>query len=303
MKTFIIKPLFLLTILISSLTHAAADITLRFQSKINSQATQLSDVLHIENDRHHWGKLSLDSHPAPGETITKDNIITWMTQRLGAFESKWQGKTRIQVDHLTQTASTLLIEKATMALNNKLKPHYRRVTIKPLSHPNDSNLALDEFKTKINVSFPVSKRVCVWLIHKDKRIPIWFKVSAYANVLVAQHDLSYNTPIQSNAFSRQERNIAGLTSSPAPTLPNQIWLRSSIKRNTILLSNQLKDPSLITHGQSVKVTVHHHAITVVIDAIALTDGTLGQTVTVQNPRTKETFTAKTSGAQQAEMTS
>lgn len=302
MKTFIIKPLLLLSILISSLTHAA-DITLRFQSKINNQATQLSDVLHIENDQHHWGKLSLDSHPIPGEIITKDKIIAWMTQRIGAFDSKWQGKTRIQVDHSTQTSSKLLIEKATTALNNKLKPHYQRVTVKPLSHPNDSQYALDEFKIKMSVSFPVSKRVCVWLIHKNKHIPIWFKVNAYTNVLVAHHDLLYNTPIQDNAFYRQERNIAGLISSPAQTLPKHIWLTSSIKRNTILLTNQLKTPPLIIHGQLVKVTVHHHAITVVIDAIALSDGALGQTVTVQNPRTKQTFVAKTSGVQQAEMTS
>lgn len=302
MKTFIIKPLLLLTILTSGLSHAA-DITLRFQSRINDHAAQLSDVLHINNDQHHWGKLLLDSHPTPGEMITKDKIIAWMTQRIGPFHSTWQGKTRIQVDNATQTSQTLLIDKATRALVKKLAPHYRRVTVKPLSHPNDSPYTLDELKASVQISFPVSKRVCVWLIHKNKHIPIWFKVLAYANVFVANRNLPNNTPIQNDAFSRQERNIAGLTNAPAITLPKHIWLTSSIKRNAILLSNQLKEPLPITHGQPVKVTVHHHAITVVIDAIALTDGTLGQNVTVQNSRTKQTFVAKTIGIQQAEMTS
>ena len=283
-------------------SHAAA-ITLRFQSKVNSQAMQLGDVVRIENDKYHWRNLHLDSHPVPGEVITKDQMIAWMTQHLGAFNSTWQGKTRIQVEHSTLSSEKMLIEKATTALMNKLKPNYRRISVKSLSHPNASTYALDEFKTKITVPFPVSKRVCVWLTHKNKRIPIWFKVSAYANVLVANRDIHYNTSIQDDAFSRKERNIAGLTASPAQTLPKQFWLTATIKRNTILLDTQLKDQPLIVHGQPIKVTVHHHAITLVVDAIALTDGALGQTITVKNPQTQQTFVAKTTGIQRAELSS
>ena len=301
MKTVIIKPL-LLSILISGLSHAA-EITLRFQSYIKNQATTLGDVLHIENAPHHWENLRLESHPSPGEIITKDKMMTWMTQRLGPFKSKWQGKTRIQVMQSTQSSGKLLIKKANIALSDKLKSHYQHMNLKPLSHPNNSDYAVNDFKVKMSVSYPVSKRVCVWLIHKNSRIPVWFKVKAYRNVLVAKRDLHSNTPIQDHAFSWKKRNIAGLTSPPAKSLPNHLWLTSPLKRDEILLDNQLKHPPLIIKGQAITVTVHHHAITLVVDGVAITDGSLGQVITVKNPRSRQTFVATISGVQQAVMNS
>jgi len=230
---------------------------------------------------HVWGEGS------------KEEVLCW----------EWQGKTQIHVKPLRQSSGALLLEKAKTALKSQLGSHYTRVEITPLSNLIDSEYALDQFKTEMTIAYPTAKRVCVWLTHGKKRIAVWFKVSAYARVLVANRDLHYHTLIHSDAFSWHERDIAGLNDQPAQSLPENFWLKSSIERDKILLANQLKEPPLVIQGQHINVSVHNHSITVVIDGVALGDGYLGQTVTVKNPLNQKTFVAIVSGLQQAEITS
>lgn len=285
----------------SSTSHTQT--ILRFKSEINDKASRLGDILMIKNDKHHWSTLSLDSHPTPGDTLTKATLLSWMTSRLGHFNATWLGKTRIIVNQEPQSSETLLIEKARSVLIKKLATHYLRVNVTPLSHPKAGVYALNAIEASVNIKYPTAKRVCVWLTHDDgRRIAIWFRVKAYANVLVANRDLHYDTLIQADAFSMKERDIAGLNAPPVKALPQPVWLKTSITRNMILLTNQLKSPPLVVHGQHLNVTAHNHGITVAMDAIALADGYSGETITVKNPINQKTFTARVSGFQQAEMT-
>ena len=227
-----------------------------------------------------------------------------MQQRLGPVGATWQGKTRILVKQQNQTSGNALLEKARTTLIQQLGSHYTHVNITPLSHVKGSEYPLASFKARVRLSYPTTKRVCVWLTHGNQRIAVWFKVKAYAQVFVAKHHLHYRTPIQSNDFSLQERNIAGLNGEPmVQSLHKQAWLTSSIDGDNILLTDQLKAPPLVIQGQPVNVRVHHHNITVIMEAMALGDGNLGQAITVKNPLNKKTFIAIVSGIQQAEITS
>ncbi len=300
---FVIRAQVLIMIMVLLHTMCHAQPMLRFQPHIDANATLLGDVLQIENDTQHWAALPLQSHPTAGETITKEKIIGWMTQRLGQITWNWQGKTQISVKQLRQSSGNNLLDKAKTALINQLESKYTRVEITPLSHPKDSEYALDDFNAETTIAYPTAKRVCVWLTHDKQRIAVWFKVSAYAQVLVANQDVHYHTLIQDNAFSWQERNIAGLNNQPVQSLPKQAWLISSIQHGHILLASQLKEPPLVMQGQQVKVNVHNQNITVVMDAVALGDGYLGHAVTVKNPLNQKTFVALVSGLRQAEITS
>lgn len=301
--TFVIRNV-CLVLLLNNWCYAQTTI-LRFQPEINEKATRLGDILIINNKSSkrvaRWSHLSLDSHPTPGETMTKTQIIDWMTQRRGHFNATWQGKTQIKVKQSCQSSGKLLIETAKSALIKKLGNRYLRVEATPLSPLKDSEYAPDEFKTKIHLTFPTSKRVCVWLLHHHTRIAVWFKVRAYAKVLISNQHLHYNTLLKNSDFSIKERNIAGLNAPPLLTLPQPIWLKSSMERNTILLKTQLKNPPLIIHGQHINVATHTHHITLTIDAIALSDGYLGEMIAVKNPINQKIFQAKISDFHQAEM--
>lgn len=301
---FVIK---LNTILMSSLLVATfscyAGTTLQFQPVIRDDARVLGDLVIIHNDTQHWSALPLESFPAPGEIVTKTHILDWMVQHLGPIDFHWQGKTHIKINPSIKTPASALIKKAKTALMAQLKPHYTRVQLDVISQVQGSSYGLDDLKTEITLHYPTAKRVCVWLIHENphqKRIPIWFKVRAYTNVWVAKRRLSKNTLIENKSFNLEERNIAGLITAPAKSIPQHLMINTSITRNTILMNKMLKSPPLVTQGKPVKVTLHHHQITLIIDAIALEDGRLGQTITVKNQNTQQRFAARISGFQQAE---
>jgi flagella basal body P-ring formation protein FlgA len=296
---FVINTLFLLLISISNV--CVADVILRFQPHIDSKARHLGDVLIIENDAAHWANLPLKSHPNAGELITKKRIVTWMSQTLGQVSYQWQGKSEIYVDKLTQSSGKALQDKAQAELVKQLGSKYTRIAITALSTTKSSEYPLDSFKVKTALSFPVAKRVCVWLTNDKQRIAVWFRVRAYAEAWVARHNIGYNTVLDPKAFSLKERNIAGLNGRPAQSLPENTWINASLEQNKILLASQLKQPPLVKQGEAIKVSLHHNSINLVMDAIAMADGYLGQTIKAKNPINQKTFAVKVSGAEHAEV--
>ncbi len=275
-----------------------AQTLLRFQPHITANATELGDLLIIENNKK-WCHLPLDSHPIPGEILTKTKILSWMTERIGPVNAIWQGKTQSRVQEITQSTRTQLVEKAHAALLKKLKPHYLQVEATPISHLKHSSFALNEFKVKVSASFPIRKRTCVWLYNEHVRIPVWFNVRAYQHVLVANRPIRYNVPIKPDFFSLKKRNIAGLNAKPALNIPKHVWLKSSLNQNAILLEHLFKTPWLVTQDQHIKVTSIYHGISITIDAIALKNGNLGEIIPVKNPLSQKNFSAKIIGVKHA----
>lgn len=279
----------------------ADGVHLRFQANIDSKAQKLGEIIQIDKDTEHWSDLALQSSPVAGEWISKKQILTWMTEKVGSFNYTWEGVRTIKVKQVIQTPGALLIEKAHSELLNHLKSRYQRVELKTLSTAKDSEYALNEFKTEIKAGYPPAKRTCVWLKHGKKHIPIWFEVHAFARVLVAKENIKINTPIQNNMLLWQERDIAGLPDQPAQHYPQNTWLNSSLLKNKILLTSQLKEVPQIIKGQELKVSFNKKSIRVIMDAIALNNGYEGQSISIQNPANQEVFVAQVTGSGQAEV--
>lgn len=297
---FAIKSLLAL-LLFNSLCYAKA--ILRFQPAIDVNASRLGDLISITNDKQHWSMLPLQSHPIAGEIITSDAIVNWMKHQVGNIDIIWHGKKNTLVQTLKSITGSALLEKAKTALASKLKPQYSEIEITPLSLLKDSDYSLDSFKADVTPSYPAPKRLCVWLINDKQRIPVWFKIKAYAMVFVANHDLGYDQPIQKTVFSIKKRDIAGLNALPVQSLPDNTWLKSSIKHGQILLTKQLKKAPLIIHGQVIKVSIQNNTITITMDALAVTDGYLGETITVKNTLTQQSFNAIVKSDHKAEVLS
>lgn len=277
---------------------------LRFLPQVRSTATTLGDVLLIDNDENHWGLRPLKSHPRPGEFITKAQIIHWMRDQGVPFEWTWEGITQIQVKKTQRTSGDLLLEKAKKALLQDLTPHYARVELKPLSHPKDSEYSQAQFKIERRViPYPAPKRLSVRLSAQKHPLLLWFAVRAEQRVLVAKNALPSHTPIKKGSFNWQMRDIAGLKSKPASHSPSSMWLKIPLPKDSILLAKDLMAIPLVIHGQTVHVSLAQNSIRVIMEAVAQTDGALGQTVRVQNPLNKAVFSARVTGAQRAEVIS
>lgn len=298
---FGVKCLLTLGVICQSVCHA--EVTLRFKQDITQEARQLSDVLVIQNAPKEWGMIPLDSTPQPRDRLSKDRLMEWLTSHLGHFNATWQGPTHIRVQPTVLSSKKALLDKATTALLQHLKPHYRRVIVVSTSTLRDSEYPLTKLTAEVSLPFPVPKRVCVWLTHEKKRIPVWFKVRAYSNVLVAKHPLHGNSLVNATDFKQEERDISGELSPTETPLLNARWLKSSMGYGDILLKNQLKAVPLIVHGQPLRVLAHQGGITVTLKGIALSDGDLGDTITVKNTLNHTRLLARVTGAQQAEVTS
>lgn len=291
------------TLLFCLFTVCHAQTTLRFQSKIHENAKTLGDIVQIDDDRHHWSRLSLQSHPMPGERVTKEKVIDWMKPHIGETPINWQGKTSIVVTATTQTPAAMLINKAKMTVLSRLQSQYTKIQLDAISQVPDSAYAINDFKVIFKSQFPIAKRLCVWLVHQtppQQRIPVWFKVHAYQDVWVTQHPLTSNHLVTQQDFTKTTRDIAGLKTRPATAVAEKMRLTSSLPQGHILLDNQLKSPPLVMAGEHVNIMHRAHQITLTLDAIAMNEGYLGQHITVKNPATQKTFVVRISGAHQAE---
>lgn len=289
-------------LMLFTLSSLHADgVHLRFQADIDSKAQKLGEIIQIDKDTKHWSDLALQSSPVAGERISKKQILAWMTQKVGLFNYTWEGARTIKVKQVIQTPGALLIEKARTELLNHLQSRYQRVELKTLSTAKDSEYALNEFQTEIKSGYPPSKRTCIWLKHEKKHIPIWFEVHAFARVLVAKKNIKINTLIQNDMLLWQEQDVAGLPDQPVEHYPQNAWLNSSLLKNKILLTSQLKEVPQIIKGQELKVSFNKKAIHVIMDAIALNDGYKGQSISIKNPVNQEVFVARVTGSGHAEV--
>lgn len=288
------------------MSNSFAEVILRFQSEIHDDASRLGDIVFIENDQAQWADLPLQSHPKPGEIITKDSVLEWIKPTAPHLQITWQGKTKTHVHRSIRSSGNLLISKAETAIRKQIASNYQQLTITPISATHDTEYAIDTFTTSFKSHYPIAKRVCVWLTpqqHPEQRIAVWFKIKAYKTVWVAKHHLHENEPLLPKHFFAKRMDIAGLKSQPVESIPTQALLKSSIDSHQILLKHHIKQRPLVLSGQPVKVTAHHASITITMEAIALEEGYLGQTISVKNPKNQETFVVRISGFQKAEITS
>lgn len=297
----VIKSLLLLLLTLNR--TGFAEVVLRFQNHIDSDASHLGELLQITPENPDWSNLPLDSHPSAGEWITRDRLLDWMQEKTGPFSLSWQGKTRIQVASPANSSTQDLIDKARQKLAHKLKAEYVSFKLKALSTPKAGKYVPHRYQVNVSISSPVAKRVCVWLQQGEENIPVWFQVQAFAHVQVANKTLQANKPVNEKDFSLETRDIAGLKHPPVKQLPENFSLKVPMETGDILQDNQLKEAAQVVHGETIKVSIQQHHIRVVMEAVALSDGYTGKTIQVRNPQNQRRFMAVVTGTGQAEVSS
>jgi len=210
--------------------------------------------------------------------------------------------TGVQAESIHASAAALT-EKARIALSEELKTQYQRLELKAVHQARDSDAELDSFTVDMTLSYPIARRVCVWLDNGEQRIPVWFEVQAWDRVLVAQTRTGADIAIAKDSFVWAERNIAGLKGKPAKQLSDKNWLISSLQSGDILLARQIKAPPQIVAGQSVRVHLQQNRVNLVMDTVALTSGYSGQRINVKNPANQKTLLVQITGSGQAELLS
>lgn len=289
-------------LLLLSIFPIQAETVLRFRTPITPEAKKLGDLLLITPDKHQWGTIMLDSKPMPGTKINQQQVLTWLHHKVGTFSYQWKGKTSATIRETTRTKAKDLLSTAQNALAKQLKKQaYSQVELNSKTVVKDSSIALANFKIQLPKGYPIAKRVCVRLRYQNRSIPIWFAVKAYQSVLVAKHRVKRETLLRPSDVILKKRNIAGLNSAPLIQFPATVWLNQSINKQQILTQNLLGNQPEVMQGQKANVLVQQHGIAITIEAIAQSNGTLGQSIRMKNPRTNKYFFAVVTGKNSAEV--
>lgn len=290
----------LLIILAISMT-AHGTMTMRFKPLITQQAQYVSDILSVHPHSHRLESIQLDSHPVPGQTITQDQLINWLTHQTGPFKYLWRGKKTAHILSNAPTKSQDLIALAQTALINQLKNQYHSIEVHAISHPRDSDLPLQQLYVVLPDSEFVSKRMCVRLKHNKISIPVWFSIKAYQKVLVAKQRISKNNTINPADFIWRDRNITNLNHKPYVSAIENKWLIKTINKNQVLTVDHLAEKPDVLKGHAVLVNVRHKTIS--IKAIAQKNGYQGESIPMRNTASGKIFIAVVTEKNQAEAVS
>ncbi len=280
----------------------ASDLTLRFKPQLTLPVHTLGDLLIISHDNQHLSTLPLDSQPMLGEILDKKHLMQWVMQKNGAFKYQWLGKERIKIQSKLQTTDADLVAKAQQELMNALTPKYKKVELNALPMiPTHIRHGVQQNALPLLLSYPVAKRVCVWVNNGAFVQPIWFDVAAWQEVLTAREPLAAQQLLDVHRLELKLVNVAGFKNPALTTISKTPWLRHPLSAGQTLLSSDVDKVPAVLRGEMIKLAVHRNGVTVITEAKALEEGQLGELVHLQTAKSSKSLIAMITQAHHAEV--
>ncbi len=202
-------------------------------------------------------------------------------------------------DEIQETAK-IFLEKMTSAADNsnisvnvnELDPRLRLRKCEQALQTSLSKSSNSRGKVTVSVSceLPVA-----W------KIFISAEIAEYAEVIVAARSLARKTTITKDDITRKNVNIARLRKSPL--LQESLVIGSTTKRNINqgkLIYNE--SICMVCRGDHVQITAKSDFFSINLEAVALSDASIGETTVVRNKQSKRSFSAKVISRDHLEVT-
>ncbi|MGD9172496.1 MAG: flagellar basal body P-ring formation chaperone FlgA, partial [Candidatus Thiodiazotropha sp.] len=125
-------------------------------------------------------------------------------------------------------------------------------------------------------------------------LPVWFDVSAKAEVYELQQDLSAGTPLKAHMLKRTKRDIAAVNGEPVTALAvieGQRLIRD-LSQGTVLTNAALQPVPDVVRGQKLKVKASVGNVTLIAMARALEDGNRGDSIRVERLDGNDNYMAR-----------
>jgi len=106
-------------------------------------------------------------------------------------------------------------------------------------------------------------------------------------VWIAQRNLTSGR-IQTGVFISQPHNVLALSGEafPMESPPTNLILIRPLSKGGILLNSNVQTPIAVARGSAVTASIHAGSLLVSMKAIALENGSIGQTIRLQNPESR-----------------
>ncbi len=172
----------------------------------------------------------------------------------------------------------------------------------------DPRLSLSECPNALEVAIKSQNRNRLNLLISCRSKRPWslyvpVSVSLYREVVIATTTIARGATISEHQLQLNEQDIAALNSDFYTSIEALAGMEAKrlIRANTVISQHHTAPPVIIKKGESVLITASTGVLTVKLPAEALSDGRLGEQISVRNTQSKRVVKARVTGTGQVEV--
>lgn len=289
-------------------SEAAVSIMLKESVSLESRQYTLSDLAHLRGDPELVQRLAAveigrTPRPGYGAVVSRHRIAARLERTVPGVHRllQWSGggTVRVQGVGMAQPATDYR-PVAEGYLRNWLAARYQDFSVTPQGGGDDLLLPAGQvhFVPRLQGPGHPRSRMCVWLDahvdgHFQESLPLWFEVSVYESVLVANRDLPARRALQAGDYRMERRDIstAGGRTLGERSAIDGLRTRRALPAGSMLVAQALEPVPAVSRGQQVLVHAQAGRVTVQALAIALEDGEPNQRIRVRRPDGQASYSA------------
>jgi flagella basal body P-ring formation protein FlgA len=275
------------------------EIDLRDQVRLEGRTFTLGDIAKLDGmDSRLVSRLKrvlLSRTPRAGVSAQIDRVdVASRIDRLLPGVSKrvvWKGATQTRVQaRYRRFGRQGYLDSAQHYLENWLGERFEDFVAKPVGSYEDLELPTGNVTMRAEVAHRdrLSKRMCVWIdLMIDEAhfntLPVWFDVTAYAEVFELQRDLSAGTQLKPEMLMKAKHDLATVSGEPVVVLAaidGQRLIRD-LPGGSVLTETVLQSVPDVVKGQKLQVKASVGRVTLIALARALQDGNRGDPIRVE----------------------
>jgi flagella basal body P-ring formation protein FlgA len=289
---------------------ADVEISLRDVVRLEGRTFTLGDVAILKgSDTKLTSRLAqvlLGRIPRAGVTakIEREAITRRIDRLMPGISKKlaWSGssKTHVQGQYRLFDRQAYLAA-AQQQFEDWLKQRYSEYDVKTVGHYEDLQVPDGQVRLQANVAQRdrLSKRMCVWvdLFVDDAHyntLPVWFSVTAKAEVFEVRQSLSSGTPLTPEMLQSAWRDLTKVSDNPVSDLTmieGQRLIRD-LTKGTVLTDAVLQPVPDVVKGQQLRVRASVGNVTLIAKARALEDGNRGDPIRVERLDGSDSYLAR-----------
>ena len=246
-------------------------------------------------------KLRLGEAPAPGATVflTPQSLEQKLLATRADFSAiTWNVPASFKI---TTSAQSVSGQKIAELARTHIAQAAFGTTVLMVEAPGDLQAPLGklelapELSGQVRFNGPTTVYVAVRIDGATfAKVPVQFEVKRILDVVVVVQNLNAGDIIQSHSVRLEQMDAGKLQAGYLTDLAKAVGMqiRQSAPPGTVLFDRSLSRPVLVRHGETIRIAARIGEIEVSASGVAMSQGTAGDLIRVQNLTTKRILTGR-----------
>ncbi len=269
----------------------------------------LGDLADISGDDREMvnrlREVKLGSAPAPGRSMvfTPEVLGGWLASSGIDYSGViWKIPANVSVTTSSQAVGNQnIIDTAAKFIAQRTGATDGSITITPLYRPQDVLAPPGKVDLTVDLPFgihynvPTTANVAITIDGQYfTKVSIPYDVKLYKEVLVTTRTIPQKEMITKDSLRLERMDVGRITSGYFTDIDKVAGLvsRRQLPQGTVVNEYMLEKASVIKHGSTVVIMARLGDLIVTTSGVALQDGSVGQSIRVQNTNSKKIITAR-----------